>query len=403
MKGKYPTEYILNPNINKPIEQIWDDIESYTGEFMEDETDFHNQIDFIIPIPPLNYKNKIIKGVFLSQGTEYLLKLFPDIKKIFFAGAYTMWSNYSWCDKADIYFSCYENKERENYHKNKYQNKKDIIFVPLQDADFTNEYIMAPTFYTPKTIDVLCVSTPAKVKNMPIFAKMLLEYEKKYKKILKAVWIMGIKSSKPDFSDIRKDYYEEINEIKNILKDKKYLDIISFVDHKDLAKYYSSAKCCVLNSLIEGKNRSINEAMSCDTPVAVFRQHNQYARGSHPIFFENSGELAEFNPESLADSVHKIITNQNNYSPRKNYLKYNGRRNFVDILTSYIPYYKENIPEFEQTKFHENLWVDLAIQKNYQISYHDFLYGKNPAITHVKGIKNIESLIKFFYSRFNIK
>lgn len=403
MKGKYPREYFLNPNINKPIEQIWDDIDAYTGEFMEDETNLHEQIDFIIPIPPLNYENKITKGVFFSQGTEYLLKLFPDIKKIFFAGAYTMWSSYSWCDRADIYFSCYENKERENYHKNKYQNKKDIIFVPLQDADFTNEYIIAPSFYAPREIDVLCVSTPAKVKNIPIFANALLEYEKKYNKILNAVWIMGVISEKEDFSDIRSDYFNEIKTVKNILKDKKYLKIIPFVTNKELPKYYSGAKCCVLTSLIEGKNRSINEAMSCNTPVVVFKDHNKYARGNHPIFFGNSGELADFSPQAFADSIHKVITNQKNYSPRKNYLKYNGRRNFVDILTSYIPYYEKNIPDYNESKFHENLWIDLATQENYQISYHDFLYGKNPAIAHVRGVKNIESLIKFFYSRFNIK
>ena len=403
MKGKYPREYFLNPNIDKPIQEIWDDIDAYTGEFMEDETNLHKEIDFIIPIPPLKYKNKTTKGVFFTQGCEYLLKLFPDIKKIFFAGAYTMWSSYSWCDKADIYFSCYENKERENYHKNKYQNKKDIIFLPLQDADYTNEYIMAPTFNTPKTIDVLCVSTPAKVKNIPILAKALLEYEKKYKKILNTVWIMGIKTKTKDFSDIRQDYRTQINQIKEILKSEKYLNMIPFVQHKDLAKYYSRAKCCVLASLIEGKNRSLNESMSCNTPIVVFKDHNKYARGNHPIFFGNSGELAEFSPESLADTIHKVINNQDNYCPRENYLKYNGRRNFVDVLANKVPYYKENIPNFEQTKFHENLWVDLATQDNYQISYHDFIYGKNPLITHVRGTENIRSLIEFFYSRFNIK
>ena len=403
MKGRYQTDYFFNPNVNKPIEQIWDDIESYTGEFMEEEIDLHDKIDFVIPIPPLNYENKIIKGVFFSQGCEYILKLFPDLKKIFFAAAYTMWSNYSWCDKADIYLACYENKEREIYHKNKYQNKKDIIFVPLQDADFTNEYMMAPTFNTPKTIDVLCVSTPAQVKNVPMLANALLEYKRKYKKVLNAVWVMGVKSDKKDFSDIREDYRLEIKKVKDIIKNEGYITIIPFVPYIELAKYYSSAKCCVLASLFEGKNRSINESLSCNTPVVLFKEHNQYARGNYPIFSENSGELADYSPEALCDSIHKVITNQKNYSPRKNYLKFNGRKNFVDILTSYIPYYKNAVEDYSKTKFHENLWIDLAVQDNYQISYHDFLYNKNPAIFHVRGIKNIASLVKFFYSRFNIK
>ena len=78
-------------------------------------------------------------------------------------------------------------------------------------------------------------------------------------------------------------------------------------------------------------------------------------------------------------------------------------KNFINKIADCIPYFKENIPNYNEGKFHENLWIDLAIQENYQICYHDFLYDKNPAISHVRGIENIDSLIKFFYSRFNIK
>ncbi|UKI41558.1 MAG: hypothetical protein L6V95_00315 [Candidatus Melainabacteria bacterium] len=53
MKGIYPNEYLKNPKINKPIKKIWDDIDAYTGEFFEDEPQYHWTIDFIIPIPPL--------------------------------------------------------------------------------------------------------------------------------------------------------------------------------------------------------------------------------------------------------------------------------------------------------------------------------------------------------------
>ena len=43
------------------------------------------------------------------------------------------------------------------------------------------------------------------------------------------------------------------------------------------------------------------------------------------------------------------------------------------------------------------------MQANYQLSTYDFIYGKNAAIQHVRGITSIEKLIKFFYSRFGIK
>ena len=85
MKGKYPVEYFSNPYINKPIEEIWDDIDAYTGEFFEDEPNYHEKIDFVIPLPPLMYQNKMTKGVFFSQGLEYILKLYlyPMLLKAF--------------------------------------------------------------------------------------------------------------------------------------------------------------------------------------------------------------------------------------------------------------------------------------------------------------------------------
>lgn len=412
MKGIYPTSYFLDSNVDKAksIEEIWDDIDAYSGEFFEDEINFHEKIDFVIPLPPLDYNGKITKGIIFSQGSEYLLKLYPRLKEIFHVGAYTMWSSYSWCDKVDFYLSCYENKPRENYHKNKYQNKKDIIFLPLQDADFTNEYVVAPTFYPKKDIDVLCVSTPYPVKNLPILARALKIYEEKYKKILKTTIILGIdkitKDEKGmiDYSKIEPFAQEQLEQVKKILGDMyKYIDFIPFVNYTKLPWYYSNSKCCVLTSLIEGKNRSLNEAMSCNTPIITFKQHNQWARGEYPIFFGNSGELAqEFSPESFADAIHKVLVNLKKYEPRKNYLIYNGRKNFVNKIVDSIPYYSENIPDYKKGRIHENIWVDLACQENYQLGYVDFLYGKNPLIQHVRGLKKIDSLVKFFYSRFKI-
>ena len=198
MKGKYPKDYFLNPYMDKQRspEQIWDDIDAYSGEYFEDEPENYEKIDFVIPLPPLEYKGKFTKGIFFSQGTEYLLKLYPQLKELFFSCAYTMWSSYSWSNNADCYLTCYKNPPREKYYRKKYPDKKDIIFIPLQDADFRNEYIMAPTFNTPKTIDVLLVSTPIAVKNLPIFALALKTYEQKYNYRLKATIALGTAGQK---------------------------------------------------------------------------------------------------------------------------------------------------------------------------------------------------------------
>ncbi len=410
MKGKYPREYFHNPDINKPLEEIWDDIDAYSGEFFEDEKNYHEKIDFVIPIPPLKYKNKIIKGAMFSQGLEYILKLFPQLKRIFFMGAYTMWSSYSWCDKADFYLTCYENKPREEYHKRKYQNKKDIIFIPLQDADFINEYKIAPAFNKEKNIDILSVATALEVKNLPVVAEAVKIYAKKYNRFPKTTFVLGSKlitkkeDGSLDYSKEKEGTQKQLKMVEEILKeDIKKVEFIPWLDQAELIKYYTRARCTVLASLIEGKNRSINESMSCDTPVILFKAHNQWARGNHPLFFSNSGELVEkFSPEALCDTIDKVIFNQNKYEPRKNYLIYNGRKNFVNKLANYIPYYRENLPNFNPRSFASNLWIDLACQNNYQIGYYDFLYGKNPAIFHVRGIKAIEKLADFFFKRFDI-
>ena len=414
MKGAYPRPYFQNPYMDRerPIEEIWDDIDAYTGEYFEDEPDYHSKIDFVIPLPPLRYKGKETKGIFFSQGMDYLLKLYPDLQKIFFACAYTMWSNYSWCDKADCYLTCYENKLREDYYKKKYPNKKDIIFIPLQDADFRNEYNMAPAINTKKAIDVLVVSTPLRVKNLPMIAKALKVYEEIYGYRLKTTIALGDRNfvknedGSIDYSKVtNKDRRAVIEEINSILDGKmcEYINFEPYIE-KDLPKVYTSARCTVLASLIEGKNRCIFESLSANTPVVVFRDHNKWARGNHPVFFGNSGEYAlEFTPESLAEAIHKVITNPHKYEPRKNYLLHSGRKNFINICTDYIPYYRENIPDYVSGRFHDNLWVDLACQHNYEISYYDFLYGRKVNIQHVRGLEDIDKLVKFYYARFGIK
>ena len=65
----------------------------------------------------------------------------------------------------------------------------------MQDADFLNEYYIGPVPYTPKTIDVFCVSTPFPVKNLPIIAVALKEYERKYGRRLKVVYAIGKKTA----------------------------------------------------------------------------------------------------------------------------------------------------------------------------------------------------------------
>lgn len=409
--NKWPAAYFHNPNSNKPIEEIWDDIDNYTFEEQYEKEDKLEKMDFVIPLPPLKYRGDILKGCFYSQAVDVIIEKFPKLKEIFFPIANSMFSSYPSSEHADAYFTVYKNEAREAYFRKKHPEKKDITLIPLQDADFLNEYKMSPAFNIQKTIDVFCVTTAFPVKNMPILARAIKVYEEKYKKILKVHYAIGNRDlivnedSTVNISKLRNDAQSQMKQVIDILGDyTKYIQFYSFIDYKDLPRFYTAAKCCVLCTLLEGKNRFISEAMSCDTPVIVFKDFNKYTRGDYPIFFGNSGEyVPEFSPESLADTIHKVINNPQNYRPRKNYLMHSGRKNFVNTIIDSIPYYSQNMRRYEKGKIQDNLWVDLAMQENYQLSTYDFIYGRNPAIQHVRGITAIEKLVKFFYSRFRIK
>ena len=324
--AKWPVEYFRSPRIEKPIEQIWEDIDGFTFESQYEDPSYIEKMDFVIPLPPLKYQGKILKGVFYSQAVDIIVEKFPRIKEIFHPIANSMFASYPGSEHADAYFACYENKEREKYFKEKHPDKKDIVILPLQDADFLNEYKVAPTFNTVKSIDVFCVSTMYPVKNVPVIAQAIKVYEEKYNKVLKVQYAIGnndliVKEDGTlDWSKIRFDAQEQFRQVEKILGNiQKYIEFFPFIKYADLPKYYTKAKCCVLASLMEGKNRFISEARACNTPIIVFRDFNKYARGDYPIFYGNSGEYCPyFNPECLADTIHKVITNPKDYEPRKN-------------------------------------------------------------------------------------
>ena len=284
------------------------------------------------------------------------------------------------------------------------QNKKDITFIPLQDADFTNEYVMAPTFATPKDIDVLCVSRLSNVKNLHLLVRALKLSHQKYGKILKATLITGIADKKynKDEQAILDKLIAEVGSEEELYK---YIELIGRVGHgAELSSYYTRSRMVVLTSIYEGKNRTINEAMSCNTPVIVFKDLSKYTRGDDDAFPKNAGlYVPEFSAESLTDTIHEALENIDKFTPRLSYLKYNGRMNFLNKCIDSIPYYRENIPDYVPGRIQDNLWIDLAMQANYQLSLNAFLYGANPAIHHVKLHEKETGIMDFFNARFMIQ
>lgn len=406
-KGWCPEYFYHDPNLEekKSLEEIWTEIQYYSGEFFaDDKLNYRVQTDFMIPLPPLYYEGKFVKGMFLSEGVDYIHSIFPRINELFFSMAYTMWSSLPYSEKAEVYLSCYDYPEREKWFKETNPDKKDKIFIPLQDADFTNEYVITPTWATPKDVDILCVSRISDVKNLPILVLALKKYHQKYKRRLKATLISGVEDL--NFNDTEKAIIEELAKLVGGKKElKKYLNIVGRVPHgEELCKYYTRSKLVVLTSIYEGKNRTINEALCCNTPVVVYKDLSKYTRGNDLAFPEGAGiYVPEFSPQSLCDTIHEALSKIDQFTPRRSYLRYNGRKNFLNKCIDSIPYYRENLPEYEPGKAMDNMWLDLAMQENYQLSLNAFLYGANPAIHHVKLHEKETGIMDFFNKRFLIE
>ncbi len=409
MKGKWPESYLSNPNPDKKIEEIWQDLDNYSFEELYSTPKMLHQMRVVVPLPPLLYKNHFVKGFCYTQTPDLIIDKLPDVQKLFHVCANSMTFSYPWSQKADCYFTCYENKKRERYFKKKNPHLKNISYLPLQDADYTNERVMKPVCDLPKVIDVLCLATPFPVKNLPVFAKALKIYEQKYGYRLKVIWGLGETTitKRPDGSidysqtiDYAKKPLQEVDEIldNNI---KAYIDFIPYINYWQLPKYFSLSKCAVLCSLYEGKNRFIHEAMSSNVPVVVFKDFNKFTRAKTPVFFGNGGEYAKsFTPEALADAIHKILINPQAYAPRENYLKYSGRANFMKNVIASMPYYQNNIPDLKEGNLFINKWVNQAMQAKYNMNYENFLYEGNPAISHVVGVENTFKLFKYYYQKF---
>jgi glycosyltransferase involved in cell wall biosynthesis len=402
-RGRYPIEYFANPYISKPIFEIYRDLDDYTGEFFEEEKQLHHAIDFVIPVPPVLYEGRFIKGLFFSQAVEFLNSAFPQLKTFFVSMAHTMWTSYSWSESANAYLTCYHNPLREAWYRDTHPERASKSLIPLQDADYTNERRMRPLPVPALNIDILCISRLHAQKNVPMIARAIKVLRSKHPdRCIRMTLIAGRHGAyDPNRnSHVERGYLAEIEDILGLPGD--YIDFVEHVSHFQLPSYYSRAGVFVLASLVEGKNRCLNEAMSCNTPVVCFQEQNQFARQGAPLFPEGAGLCAAFDPESLADAIYTVLQERESFRPRYNYLRNNGRRHFVNTCIDAIPYYRSALPNFVPGHHVANAWLDAAVFDNYEVSLHDFIYGRRIGLSMVKGIESIRALIENYLRRFQI-
>lgn len=396
-------EYYQNPNISKPLDEIFSDLNCYTNEVMNYDEDF-KALTFFILLPPLFYKGKFLKGLAFAQGIDLIYERYPRIKDVFHTMAFSMSCSYPWSDCADAYFVSYKNQKREDWFRRTHPHKKDKILIPTEDAEYTNEYFMAPTLVDiNKDIDVLCVSRLIDLKNMPLIAEALKIYRIKYpENKIKMTTILG-KKFEMNYQGLDEEELEEIRKIESILiHPTDYIEFIPWVDYVKLPDYYSRAKVTLLGTLLEGKNRALFEAMCCDSPVICFKDFNKYQRAGQPAFPKGAGlEIPEFSAESMADTIYEVLQNQSKFKPRKRYLEEYGRKKFFNRCIDAFPYYKSELPEYQRGQHINNIWLDLAVQENFQLSLIDFIYEKNVALSWANDIEDTGKVIDFYVSRYD--
>ncbi|MEZ2231290.1 glycosyltransferase [Microcoleus sp.] len=393
-RGNYDRQkpYLRNPHINKPIAEIYADLDAFTWEIFEDQPHRFDTVSFYVLLPPLFYEGKFIKGIYFSEAVELINKLFPGLSSVFHSFTFVPWIGYSWAPIADAYSSLYTNPQRDKWFRETYPDRAHKPTIPLQDCDFINEYWISPRNVPEKDIDLLAVARISEEKNLPIIAKALKIYRQKHpQKPIKLTILSGHDFDVNNINSLDESALNEWRQIETILTNPfDYINLLPRVDYyNEMPAYYSRAKAFVLGSLLEGKNRAIMEAMSCNIPVICFQEFNQYARGNAPVFPEGAGLYAKFDPESLADTIYTVLENRTEFKPRYQYLKHCGRKNFFNTCIDSFPYYQHNIPDYKPGDVVNNLWLDLAVQQNYQVSLNSFLYGGSH-LSHLRGINAIQ-------------
>lgn len=391
-KGNYDRQipYTNNSPINKSIEKIYADLDAYTVEKFADEPEQIKDLNMNILLPPCLYEGKLIKGLYYSEGVDIINQQIPQISHFFLGIANSQWCSYPWSQTADAYFGVYPNFERENWFKRTHPEHFRKIIIPTQDAEYINEYRMIPLPQTPKKYDLICVSRLSPEKNLPMLTQAIKTYQQKYNQTLKMLWLYC------DYYDINKP--ETMNQTHQKIWHKmtsildniyEYITPLPMVNSQEITHYYNSAKIGILGSLLEGTNRSIHEAMSCNIPVICFADFNKYLRGQGVIIPPKAGLYAPFDPEGIADTIYLALQNLDYFKPRQEYLTYFGRRNFFNLCLDSFDYYRENIPNYQPGKAFNNLWLDLAIQHQYQVNLFDFIYNRLPELSTLKGIDQI--------------
>jgi glycosyltransferase involved in cell wall biosynthesis len=402
---RYPDAYLTNPSVDRSLEAIYQDLDQFTYEVLSGETHNYPHVECFVALPPLAFDGRFIKGIYFSHGVDAIQDAYPLSRHVFFSVADSLWCNYPWSELADGYFTQYANPAREAWFRQTYPQRSAKALLPLQQADFTNEYIFRPQPGVTRDIDVFCISSYGDHSNLCLIVEALKCYREKYPDQPIKLYLTTGHEYDLNFKALNEwemTYLRKIQEI--LIHPTEYIHFISGTPsyENELPRYLSRAKVFLTGQLIGEKSYRMHEAMCCNTPVVCFQQFNQYARGDAPAIPEGAGLVSDYRPEALADTLYSVLSNPLAFTPRKSYLKSSGRARFLNTcMDAFSSYYAQRIPDYEPGQLHENYWLDMAMRDNYQLSLHEF--STQPDLWRfpfrAQGIDNIGKLLQHHYER----
>jgi glycosyltransferase involved in cell wall biosynthesis len=396
-RGTIQEEYFANPAIDKPIGEIYRDLDAFTWEHFADEPRAATETYAWVLLPPLSHEGRFVKGILFSQGADWLLSALPEVQERFLVIATSMWSSYPWTGRADGYAVLYRNPERERWFRENCPDRRAKVLIPLEGSELHfNENRFTPLRTAPD-LDVLAVGRLTPSKNLPMLAEAVQICRRKYPEHerLRLTLVTNHPWGSPDCR-LSKHEETELLRIERVAGASSFLHLHPRVPNEQMVNLYRRAKVVVVASLIEGKNRSLREAMSSNTPVVCFSAFNRWARGDEPAIPEGAGLCApRFDAECLADTLHEVIVHGAELTPRAAFLCSGGKRNaFNVVLDAFGAYYETALPGFARTQHHENPWLRDALFASHGKELDAYLYQRDmQTITNGVGITNIRRLL----------
>jgi glycosyltransferase involved in cell wall biosynthesis len=394
MKGYPPEKYYSDPCSTYNPHEMYRIMDEFTQENFSDQPKNYEEMQSWVLLPPMHYEGKLLKGLLVSSSMELLLDKRPETSELFYTVTSPRCQGIPWSESSDILLYTYDNPDRKQWFYETYPHRHSQVLLPFEhEVDFINEAHVRPSWaYVDRDIDLMCVSRLFPQKHGWMIIEAASTYVRKYQpdKPFHMVFVIGSEFDE-QFKGISENEATEFKKMQAAIlaaPDNMTVELIQRCDHATLIELYSHSKLYCMGSLIEGKNRSQREAMYCNTPVVLFDKMNQYIRGPEPLIPKDAGLTApEFTIDSLADTFHQVYAHYDRFSPRKAALSVYGRKRYFNAMVQGVPDYVNDIPDLLEVDPYDNLWLDLAIHANYQLSLHDFLYTRHFEHGYAHGLE----------------